>query len=110
MYHYGKEDTEHVGARLTMKEAERLDALVDAGMFLNRSDAVRSAVRDLISSVHIVQVREVSLEKAKKEILSYLDSHDDAYPSDIADALEIDYDLVWKALRELKKQGEVQSP
>ena len=103
--HRSVEEHEHVGTRITRTEAEKLDALVCAGAFLNRADAVRTAIRQMMSGVTVVQERRIHLAQAKKEILAYLDQHDQAYASDIASALELDYDLVLRALRDSGSQG-----
>lgn len=97
-----------MGARVSRQEVEKLDALVEAGAFLNRSDAVRTAIRDMVSKVRILEVRQVSVAAARQEILSYLKNVEQAYPSDIADALKLDYDLVMRAFRELRQSGEVE--
>lgn len=97
---------EHVGTRISKQEAEKLDALVDGGMFLNRSDAVRTAIRQMVGAIKIATVRHVTVATAKREILAYLEERDQAFPSDIADELELDYDLVLRVLRKLKKSGE----
>ena len=99
---------EHVGTRITRTEAKKLDALVEAGAFLNRADAVRTAIRQMVSGVTILQERKIPLAQARREILSYLDQHDQAYASDIADALELDYDLVLRVLQYLRKSGEAE--
>jgi len=39
-----------VGAKITQKEKKRIDALVAKGCFLNSSDFVREAIRDLLDS------------------------------------------------------------
>lgn len=103
-----KSRSEHVGARLSPQEVEKLDALVEAGSFLNRSDAIRTAVRQMVSGVRIVNVRHISMSQAKQEILSFLKGKEEAYPSDMADALDLDYELVVRALRELRQSGEVE--
>ena len=99
---------EHVGARVSCQQVEELDALVEAGAFLNRSDAVRTPIRDMVSKVRIFEVRQVSVAAAGQEILSYLKNVGQAYPSDIADALRLDYDLVMSVFRELRQSGEVE--
>lgn len=101
-----EEGHEHVGTRLTLTEARKLDELVAAGAFLNRADAVRTAIRQMITAVTVVQERKIPLPQAKREILSYLDQHDQAYASDIATDLALDYDLVLRVLRDLRKSGE----
>lgn len=93
---------EHVATRLTRMEVEKLDLLVESGEFLNRADAVRTAVRQMLSGVSVLHERRIPFAQAKEEILQFLDSHETAYPSDIATALELDYDVVLRALDELR--------
>lgn len=106
--HDPEEGHAHVGTRLTEKEARRLDELVEAGAFMNRADAVRTAIRQMISAIRVVEARRISLPAAKKEVLTYLESHDQAYASDISNDLELDYDLVLQVLKELRKSGEAE--
>ena len=103
-----EEEHEHVGTRITRTAAEKLDALVAAGAFLNRADAVRTAIRQMISGVTILKERKIPFGQARKEIVAYLDQHDQAYASDIANALELDYDLVLRVIRELRESGEAE--
>jgi hypothetical protein len=74
-------------------------------MFLNRSDAVRTSIRRMVGGVKIVTLRQVSEAQAKKEVLAYVEEREQAYPSDIADDLQLDYDVL-RVLRSLKKTGE----
>lgn len=104
-----KVEGEHVGARVTLQEMKKLDALVEAGAFLNRSDAVRTAIREMLRGLKVIPEKNISLEQAKKDIINYLEKNSQAYPSDIADALEMDYDLVLQALQELKKSGDAEN-
>ena len=103
-----EEEHDHVGTRITRTEAKKLDALVGAGAFLNRADAVRTAIRQMISGVAVVKERMLPISQAKKEILAYLDEHDQAYASDIALELELDYDVVLRVLRDLRESGEAE--
>lgn len=50
-------------------------------------------IREKLESIKVIAVRDVSKEKAKKEIIEYMKDNKKAYPSDIADALELDFDL-----------------
>ena len=99
---------ELVATRLTRQEVEKLDALVEAGAFLNRSDALRTSVREMLTGVKVLNMRNLSLEDGRKRILAYLKEHDQAYPSDIANDLELDYDFVRKVLHDLRKSGEAE--
>ncbi len=53
--------------------------------------------------------RKVSKTQTKKEIRAYFAQHDGqvVYPSDIAENLTLDYDLVLVAINELEKEGKV---
>ena len=53
----------------------------------------------------IMNVRNIDEKKAKKEIIEYLKNNKKAYPSDIADALQQDFDTVLSVIRELTKEG-----
>lgn len=52
-------------------------------------------------------MHDVSEEKAKKEIIDYLKNNKKAYPSDIADALQLDFDTVLNVIKELIKEGRI---
>ena len=97
-----------VGAKLTQVECLEIEKLVNAGVYLNVSDFIRSAVREKLESIRVVRVRDVKYEDAKKEVLGYLKSYHESYPHQIAEDLELDYDLVWKISEELKKEGRVE--
>ncbi len=101
VYHHAKS----VGAKLTFSEYLEIQKLVDAGVYLNASDFIRDAVRKKLESLKVVKVRDVSYKDAKKEVLGYLQSYREAYPHQVAEDLELDYDLVWKITEELKKEG-----
>ncbi len=53
--------------------------------------------------------RNVSKTQAKREIRAHFAQHDGqvVYPSDIAEDLKLDYDLVLVAINELEKEGKV---
>lgn len=106
--HKPEETHEHLGTRVTRTEAKKLDALIEAGAFLNRADAVRTAIRQMVSGVTILRKRKIPLAQARREILSYLEQHDQAYASDIANTLELDYDLVLRVLQGLRESGEAE--
>ena len=72
--------------------------------YRSRNEVIRESIRRFIEEVEemkIIQLREMPREKAKKEILGYLQKKEVAYPSDIADDLRLDYGLVVDIIREL---------
>jgi len=78
---------------------------------ISKAEAIRQAIRyyaEWIRDLKIVTPRVIPLEEAKKEILKYLETRDDVvYTDEIAEALNLDFDLTHKALMELWKDGEV---
>lgn len=57
--------------------------------------------------LRVVEAREVSLEDAVREVEEYLKTKRLAYPSDMADELGLEYDVVLKAIQSLEKKGKV---
>lgn len=51
--------------------------------------------------------RGAEKEKAKKEIVEYLQENQKAYPSDVADALQLNFDFVLELIKDLMKEGRV---
>lgn len=102
-----KQESGLVSARLSPKEMEEIQNLVEEGFYMNTADFVRMSVREKLESIKVVDVRDISKEKAKKEIIEYMSENKKAYPSDIADGLQIDFDLVLEILKELSKEGRV---
>jgi len=97
--------SELVSARLSHKEMEEIEKLVEEGFYMNVADFVRMAVREKLESVKVIDVRDVAKEKAKKEVVEYLKENQRAYPSDVADALQLDFDLVLEIVKDLIEEG-----
>lgn len=59
---------------------------------------------------HIIVLREISREDAKKEIVELLDNlkGEQIYPSDMADKLSIDFLMVMDILDELEQEEEIE--
>jgi len=104
-----KQINELASTRLPRQEASEIDQLVRGGLFLNRADFVRSAIREKLESMRVVNVREdVQSAQVKQEVLEYISQNEKAFASDIAEALSLDLDLVFTAQSELKKEGKVE--
>lgn len=68
-------------------------------------------LRDLLEAspvrVRIIETREVPIKEAKKMIMKYMETHDLAYPDDIADELGLDLKVAVEATNELIKEGKM---
>lgn len=95
------------GVRLAEKQDKDIQGLVDDGLYLSVSEFIRDAVREKLEAIKVLEVRDVSRGKAKEEIVEFLKTQENAYPSDIADGLRLDFDLVLSIVKELIKEGRV---
>ena len=98
-----------VGTELTMEEYNEIQELINAGMYISISDFLRDAVRDKLYSksnvAEVIKIRNVDYSEAKKEVLDYYRTYKEAFPHEVAEALELDYELVWRITEDLKKEG-----
>jgi len=98
-----------VGTELTMEEYNEIQELINAGMYISISDFLRDAVRDKLYSksnvAEVIKLRNVDYSEAKKEVLDYYRTYKEAFPHEVAEALELDYELVWRITEDLKKEG-----
>ena len=98
-------ESDLVSARISPKELEEIEMLVSEGFFMNMADFVRTAVREKLEAIKVIDVRSVNNEKAEKEIIEFMKKNKSAYPSDIADALSLDFDMVLEIVKNLVKAG-----
>lgn len=94
-----------IGTKLTPKESEEINKLIDAGIYLSASDFLREAVRDKLKAIKVIKIREVDYDVAKKEVLGYYRKYLEAYDYEVADDLELDYELVCQIVDELESEG-----
>ena len=64
--------SELVSARLSPKEIDEIERLVGDGFYMNTADFVRMAVREKLESIKVIDIRNVTKEKAMKEVIEYL--------------------------------------
>ena len=62
-----------------------------------------------MKSIKIVEVRDVTREKARKEIIDYMKENGRAYPSDIVDSLQLDFDMVLDIIKEFASEGRLKN-
>ena len=100
-----KKESELVSARLSPRELEEIEKLVEEGFYMNVADFVRTATREKLEAITVMDIRNVSEEQVKKEVIEYMKKNKSAYPSDIADALRLDFDVVLKIVQGLVREG-----
>ncbi|MFZ0052957.1 MAG: hypothetical protein WAK96_14365 [Desulfobaccales bacterium] len=67
------------------------------------------AMRATDPAEKFLEIREIPREQAKEEIRAFFKTHHgkNIYPSDVMEALSLDYDLVYEICEELEKEGMV---
>ena len=90
---------------------KELDLLVDKFGYRSRTELIREAIEEKIAGLRgakIMELREISDEKAKKELLEYIKGKESIYPSDIADFLRIPLEQVFRIVNELFAEDKVE--
>ncbi|AIY89935.1 ribbon-helix-helix domain-containing protein [Geoglobus acetivorans] len=60
-------DGEYLNVRVARADAEALKELVDRGLFMNVSDAVRTAIRELVSKYKVLENEEEVTTDARQQ-------------------------------------------
>lgn len=97
--------------RINAELIKELDGLVEKFGYRSRSDLVREAIVDKISELkgmEIIQIRNISKEEAKREIIEYIKGKNKVYASDIADELRLDLSLTFEIIDELFKEEKIE--
>jgi Arc/MetJ-type ribon-helix-helix transcriptional regulator len=94
-----------IGTKVTPREIEEINGLIEAGIYLSVSDFIREAVRDKLRAIKVIKLRDIDYELAKREILGYYRSYKEAYDYEVAHDLELDYELVCEITDELEREG-----
>ncbi len=94
-----------IGTKVTPREIEEINGLIEAGIYLSVSDFIREAVRDKLRAIKVIKIRDIDYESAKREVLGYYRSYEEAYDYEVAHDLELDYWLVCEITEELEREG-----
>lgn len=94
-----------IGTKVTTREIEEINGLIEAGIYLSVSDFIREAVRDKLRAIKVIKIRDIDYDLAKREILGYYRSYKEAYDYEVARDLEFDYELVCEITDELEREG-----
>ncbi len=94
--------------RLSKSDYNKIQHLVDAGLYRSFADFLREAVRDKLGSMEVVSVKDVTAKEAERMIEDYLKSHPGpSFASEIADALGLDFDITFIIINKLLEKGRV---
>ena len=94
-----------VGTKLTPREYDEIVKMIDMGIFLSVSDFLRESIRDKLKATKVIKLRDINYGDAKKEVLGYYKNYNESYDYEVAENLELDYDLVCQITEELEQEG-----
>ena len=100
--------TQSIGIRLTDKQEKSIEQLIRHGFYISTGEFIRDAVREKLGAIKVLNIRKVTRQRARNEIMNYLRNHKETYASEIAIDLGLDIDLVFSILKELKREGRVE--
>jgi len=61
-----------------------------------------------LAAIKTIKYRDLYYDRAKKEFMGYFQERSEAYPSEVEEDLELDYELVCQIVEELKKEGRLE--
>jgi len=94
-----------------LTEVERELNIITEKLKVSKAEAIREAIRHLseeLRGIEVVELRDVSGDQAKKEIIEFIKGRDRVWADEISDALRIDLSLVNDILMELWSEGYVE--
>jgi len=101
-----------LSAVVSDREYRRVERLVRAGAAKSVAELVRQAVEAYLDSLgagKLLNLREVPVEQARREVEEYLRNHSGAvWPDELAEELGIDYRIVLAAIKQLLLEGKVE--
>ena len=100
-----------IPTRFSVKQIAEMDRLIKKLGLRSRSELIRDAVDHYLTekgSLRIIELRDISLDEAKEEIIQYIKGKGETDAFDIANDLRLDLDLTTRALKELWEEGEVE--
>ncbi len=103
-----KTTAKHIGTKLPAEDLNKINRLVEAGMYISNSDFLREAIRDKLKTIEIINEREISHDEAREEIYNYCKENETTYLSEIANNLELPLIQVNEILMELIADGTIE--
>ncbi|MFA5108510.1 MAG: hypothetical protein WC492_03195 [Candidatus Micrarchaeia archaeon] len=105
-------DIEAVIAKQIVKLQEKFDSellhkTAAISTLCEKVETLEHEVKELQASAKIIYVEEVPFEDAYKKVLTYLDKNREAYASDVAEACNLDIEVVLKIFTKLQTEGKL---
>jgi len=84
------------------------DSFQNIRVLIDKIEELERKIQELESiKEKVILIREIDEETAKREILELINKRKIMYPSEIAEELNIDVELVFKIIKKLKAEGKI---
>ncbi len=97
--------SKNLSIELSQHNFEKINELVDEGLFDNVDDFLNEAVNEKLEDMEPITLRDIPYEQQRREIIAYAKSHDDFDAIDVSDELLLDVFEVNDIMVELIKEG-----
>lgn len=82
--------TRNIGTKIAEREYNKINRLIESGIYISNSDFLRDAICDKLRAIEEIEERDISRTQAKKEIYEFCKKNNNVMLSDIAECLKID--------------------
>ncbi len=102
------EQAYQIAVRVTRSEYERIQDLVEAGLYRSAADFAREALRSMLREVEPTSVRDVSAKEAETMIDKFLlQNPGPHFASEIAEALGLEYRTTFETIRRMLEKEKI---
>jgi hypothetical protein len=102
------EQAYQIAVRLTKTEYERIEEMIEGGMFRSAADFAREAVRDKLREAEPVSIGNFSTREIERRIDNYLTSNPGPhFASEIAEILGLDLRTTLETVRRMIDSGRI---
>ena len=94
-----------------LTEVEKELNFIAEKLKVSKAEAIREAIKfyaEELRGLEVVEIRDVKIEQARKEIIEYIKGKDRVWADEIADSLRLDLSLVNDILMDLWSEGYVE--
>jgi len=103
------EQAYQIAVRLTKAEYERIQEMIEAGLFRSAADFARDAVRNKLREAEPISVQDLSPKGIERLVDDYLTKNRGPhFASEIAEALGLDFGATLETVKRMIESGKIQ--
>lgn len=71
--------TRNIGTKIAEREYNKINRLIESGIYISNSDFLRDAIREKLRNIEEIEERDISHTQAKKEIYEFCKKKQQCY-------------------------------